>query len=30
MRRASRQPAAGVGTGFRRLSGGRHIAPSGD
>jgi hypothetical protein len=30
LQRASRQPAAGAGTGFRRLSGRRHIAPSGD
>jgi hypothetical protein len=30
LQRASRQPAAGAGTGFRRLSGRRHITPSGD
>jgi hypothetical protein len=30
LRRASRQPTAGAGTGFRRLSGRRHITPSGD
>jgi hypothetical protein len=30
VQRASRQPAAGAGTGFRRLSGRRRIAPSGD
>src|ERR1700745_3194170 len=30
LQRASRQPAAGTGTGFRRLSGRRHITPSGD
>src|SRR5262245_11645556 len=30
LRRASRQPAAGAGAGFRRLSGRRHITPSGD
>ncbi len=30
LQRASRQPAAGAGTGFRRLSGRRRIAPPGD
>ncbi len=30
LQRASRQLAAGAGTGFRRLSGRRRIAPSGD
>jgi hypothetical protein len=30
LQRASRQLAAGAGTGFRRLSGRFHIAPSGD
>jgi hypothetical protein len=30
LQRASRQPTAGAGTGFRRLSGRCHITPSGD
>jgi hypothetical protein len=30
LQRVSRQPTAGAGTGFRRLSGRRHITPSGD
>ena len=30
LQRANRNPAAGAGAGFRRLSGRRHITPSGD